>query len=121
MQSPSAQTKSSETRCATLTLPPRRGFTTASPAPTGQTNIQGFCTDPKNAKAFADMRKGEMFTGRVQDTEPFANTSPYCFIEFNNLMNFNGASQPRSKWTAITAGIYSHHLFVAEIAHELFP
>ena len=50
-----------------------------------------------------------------------ASTSPYAFVEENNVMGFNSPTTPRAKWLHFSPQIHSHHLFVAEIASELFP
>jgi len=109
------------TRVAALNLPPRGSFTTASPPPAGKTNIGTFCSNPANAAALTNMRDGEATVANPGQLAGSATTSPYAFIEFNNLMNFNDPNQPRSSWISFPPGIYSHHLFVAEIAWELFP
>ena len=49
-----------------------------------------------------------------------APASPYAFIEENNVMGFNSSAIQRSLWLHFNPQIYAHHLFVAEIAHELF-
>jgi hypothetical protein len=102
-----------------LALPPRGSFTTGA-AVAGQTNIQAFCSDPANAAALRDMRRGEMGAAHVSDLASLVDTSPYAFVEWNNLLNINDPSLPRTAWRSVSPGIYSHHLFVAEIAAELF-
>lgn len=103
-----------------LRLPPRGTLTSAAPPAPGKTPIRAFCTDPTRAAALRDLRSDER-VGNIATYGARADTSPYAFIEFNNVMAFNDPSIPKSRWTAFVPGIYSHHLFVAEIAHELFP
>lgn len=112
-------------RVSTLTLPPRGSFSTATPTPPGRTSLRDFCADPANAAALTAMRDGEppsptsLLPPRVVTAR--ATTSPYAFIEENNIMSFNNPARPRAQWDRFSPQIYSHHLFVAEIAHEMFP
>ena len=103
-----------------LPLPARGSFSTRTPLPPGMTSIRAFCSDPANAAALRALRSGERGVAHVSDLEPFADTSPYAFVEVNNLLNINDPGAPRTQWRTVSAGIYSHHLFVAEVAHELF-
>ena len=84
------------------------------------TSLSAFCADPANATALRNLRRGERGVANVAALERFADTSPYAFVEVNNLLNVNNPNLPRTQWRSVSAGIYSHHLFVAEMAHELF-
>jgi hypothetical protein len=79
-------------------LPARGRFTTASPAPAGMTNIHDFART--NAAAIRAIVRHE--------NDPV--TGLKTFIDTNNLIRLG---------TVFSAGIYSHHLFVAELAHEV--
>ncbi len=103
-----------------LTLPARGMFSTATPTPAGMTSLRAFCADPANATALRNLRHGERGAAHVSGLERFADTSPYAFVEVNNLLNVNDPNLPRTQWRVVSPGIYSHHLFVAEMAHELF-
>jgi hypothetical protein len=81
-----------------LTLPARGRFTTTSPAPAGMTNINDFART--NAAAI------RAITAHEND----AGTGLKTFIDTNNLIRLG---------TVFSSGIYSHHLFVAELAHEV--
>jgi hypothetical protein len=111
-------------KVAALTLPTRGNFTVKTPPPTGKTNINAFCSDKKNVTALHDLRDGEPANPTsLLTTAQFAaraNTSPYAFIEQNNVLGFNAAGTPPESAMHFNPQIYSHHLFVAEIAHELF-
>jgi hypothetical protein len=80
-----------------LTLPPRGSFTTHSPPAPGATNINDFAT--ANSAAIAAIVRNESGPDGLK-----------TFIETNNLLKLG---------TTFGAGVYSHHLFVAEIAQEL--
>lgn len=111
-------------RVSALRLPPRGNFSTASPTPAGKTDLNAFCADPVNRAALIAMRDGEPAspTDILSATQRTARApqSPYAFIEENNVLGFNNNSAPRSTWLHFSPQIYSHHLFVAEIGHEMF-
>ncbi|HEV2780935.1 MAG TPA: hypothetical protein VGX25_16245 [Actinophytocola sp.] len=103
---------------AALPLPARGSFTTANPAPSGKVNINAFTRDPTHAAALRALRTGER---RVSDVGALAGSeerSAYAFIEWNDLLNLRNPNDPRSTWRSVSPGIYSHHLFVAEVAGE---
>lgn len=85
-------------RSQLLTLPPRGRFTSRSPAPRGMTNINDF--SHTNASSIRSIVRGEAHR----------TTGLKTFIDDNNLIRLG---------TVFSAGIYSHHLFVAELAHEV--
>jgi Domain of unknown function (DUF4157) len=103
-----------------LPLPARGRFSTVTPLPAGMTSVTAFCADPANAAALRNLRRDERGAGHVSDLVRFAGTSPYAFVEVNNLLNINDPGAPLTQWRVVSPGIYSHHLFVAEMAHELF-
>jgi hypothetical protein len=89
-----------------LPLPPRGGFTAAATSSAGQPNLRAdcrprtqtcFCRDQRSA--IAAIIRGESNPGGL-----------LTFIHANDLTRFG---------RQFTPGIYSHHLFVAEIVHEL--
>jgi hypothetical protein len=80
-----------------LTLPPRGSFTTHVPPAPGMTDINAFATT--NAAAIAAIVNNES-----------TPTGLKTFIDANNVIRLG---------RAFGAGVYSHHLFVAEVAHEL--
>lgn len=111
-------------RVGALHLPARGNFSTVTPTPAGKTDLNGFCGDPANRAALIAMRDGEPtpaanILSAAQYTAR-ASTSPYAFIEENNIMAFNTPGTPRSGWSHFSPQIYSHHLFVAEIGQEMF-
>lgn len=83
-----------------LALPARGLFTTASPAPAGMTNINDFART--HAKAIQ--------TILLQENNPVTGMKP--FIDNNNLIRLGVGN-------LFSSSIYSHHLFVAELAHEV--
>ncbi len=111
-------------KVSALILPPRGGFSTITPLPPGKTSISAFCADRANAAALRALRDGEPPdpTSLLTTAQYAARaaTSPYAFIEQNNVLGFNPAGTPAAALSHFNPQIYSHHLFVAEIAHELF-
>ena len=107
-------------KVAALPLPPRGTFSAASPPPTGKISFNAFLRDPGHRAALAALRTGERRVDNVGQLAGSENTSPYAFVEWHNLLNLNDESLPRDQWRSVSAGIYSHHLFVAEIADDLF-
>jgi hypothetical protein len=111
-------------KVSALTLPPRGSFSTQNPPPPGKTSIIAYCADPHNAAALRAMRDGEpsqpTSTLSTSQYAARAATSPYAFIEQNNVPGFNAPGRPAASLVHFNPQIYSHHLFVAEIAHELF-
>ncbi|MDT5012493.1 MAG: hypothetical protein QOH57_4110 [Mycobacterium sp.] len=101
-----------------LALPPRGSLSAVDPVPPGKTAINAFMT--KNKAALAALREGEGGYDNVQQEAGLINTSAYAFVEWNNLLNLNDEDQPRTTWRSVAPGIYSHHLFVAEIAADVF-
>lgn len=85
-------------RSQLLPLPPRGLFTTASPAPAGMTNIIDFA------------RAHRVEIHRIDHNRDNASTGLKHFIDSNNLLLLG---------MSFTAGIDAHHLFVAELAHEV--
>ena len=81
-----------------LALPARGTFTTKSPAPPGMTNIIDFSN--ANLPAIRQILAHE---SRPAD-------GLRAFIDANNLIQLG---------RTFSADIYSHHLFVAELAHEV--
>jgi hypothetical protein len=111
-------------RIKALKLPSRGNFSKITPLPAGKTSLSAFCSDPANQSVLADMRFGEpsdptSFLAPAEVTK-LAATSPYAFIEENNVMGLNSPAIPRAQWLRFNPQIYAHHLFVAEIAHEVF-
>lgn len=107
-------------KVAALPLPPRGTFSAASSAPAGKISLNAFLRDPGHRAALAALRTGERGVANVGQLAGSENTSPYAFVEWHNLLNINDESLPRDQWRSVSAGIYSHHLFVAEIADDLF-
>jgi hypothetical protein len=101
-----------------LALPPRGSLSAVDPVPAGKTPINAFMK--KNKTALAALREGEGSYNDVGQESGVKDTSAYAFVEWNNLLNINDESQPRSSWRSVRPGIYSHHLFVAEIAADVF-
>jgi hypothetical protein len=108
------------TKVAALPLPPRGTFTAAFPAPTGKLSLNAFLRDPTHSAPLTALRIGERSVANVGQLAGDKDTSPYAFVEWHNLLNINDESLPRDRWRSVSAGIYSHHLFVAEIADDLF-
>lgn len=81
-----------------LTLQPRGRFTTSATPNAGQVSLIGFCNS--NGAAINTIVR--------QESDPAVGLKR--FLDNNDLVRFGGS---------FTAGIYSHHFFVAEIAHEL--
>jgi hypothetical protein len=123
-RSPSPLPSVIASRIGALTLPSGGSFSTATPTPPGKTNLGSFCADPGIGAALIAMRDGEPAkpTGvpSASQLSARASTSRYAFVEENNVMGFNSPTAPRAKWLHFSPQIYSHHLFVAEIASELF-
>jgi hypothetical protein len=103
-----------------LALPARGTFTTMDPAPGGKININAFSRDPTNAAALRALRAGERGAPNVGALAGSEETSAYAFVEWNDLLNLRNPNDPRSTWRSVSPGIYSHHLFVAEVAGETF-
>ena len=99
-----------------LGLPTRGSFTTATPAPTGKVNINVFSR--AHTPALAALRAGERAVPNVGALAGSETTSAYAFVEWNDLLNLRDPSTPRNTWRSVSPGIYSHHLFVAELAQE---
>jgi hypothetical protein len=83
-----------------LPLPPRTTFTTRPGAPSTMVNIN----------AFATANRGQI--GSIVGAEDRPSVGMKSIIDANNLTRMY-SSPPFS------AGILSHHLFVAELAHEI--
>jgi hypothetical protein len=105
---------------AALPLPPRGSFSAETPPPPGKTSIAGFCRDRAHAPALRALRRGERHVANVGQLAGNENTSAYAFVEWNDLLNLRDPAAPRNQWRSVTPGIYSHHLFVAEVADDLF-
>jgi hypothetical protein len=84
-------------RAQLLPLPARGLFTTRSPAPAGQTNINDFARQHRSAIRAIVANEDDPATGLK------------AFVDSNNLALLG---------TPLAAGTDSHHLFVAELAHE---
>jgi hypothetical protein len=85
-------------RAQLLTLPARGLFSTLSPPPPGMVNIE----------AYAATNKAAIDAIVKHENDPLSGLK--TFIDNNNLIRLG---------VKFTAGIYSHHLFVAELAHEV--
>jgi hypothetical protein len=107
-----------DSKVKALPLPPRGSFSAADPLPAGKTGLNAFMRS--NAAALAALRTGEGQVANVGQLSRLVNSSPYAFVEWNNLLNINDERAPRSQWRSVSPGIYSHHLFVAEVAGEVF-
>ncbi|MEA3077550.1 MAG: hypothetical protein QOF60_2458 [Actinomycetota bacterium] len=101
-----------------VTLPSRGSFSANSPPPAGKTSINAFVR--ANRAALRGLLVGERSVNNVGQLSSARDTSPYAFVEWNNLLNINDPNAPRDQWRSVSAGIYSHHLFVAEVADDLF-
>lgn len=99
-----------------LGLPPRGSFTTTTPAPSGKVNINAFTRS--HTAALAALRAGERAVPNVGALAGTETTAPYAFVEWNDLLNLRDPSAARNTWRSVSPGIYSHHLFVAELAQE---
>jgi hypothetical protein len=99
-------------------LPPRGSFTAESPPATGKTDFNKFGRDNK-AKLKA-MLTGEVAGAKtVQDLAAKKDTSPYAFLEWENVLNISDrSSTDRRKWRVIQPAIYAHHLFVSELGGD---
>lgn len=101
-----------------VTLPPR-GTLSASPTPpAGRQSVNKFCA--ANKAALEALRAGEKEVPNVGALSGRETSSPYAFVEWHDLLNLRDSTQPRDTWRSVTPGIYSHHLFVGEIAADLF-
>ena len=107
-----------QAKVSALPLPPRGSLSAVDPVPKGKTPINAFMT--KHAAALLALRDGEGGYAHVSDEASLINTSAYAFVEWNNLLNLNDEGLPRTAWRSVAPGIYSHHLFVAEIAADVF-
>jgi hypothetical protein len=87
-----------------LTLPPRTKFTTRKGGGAGMTNINAFASDAANKKIIASL------TDKKVEKGP---SGIWTFVKDNNLHRMFNGPKPFSP------GIMSHHLFVAELAHEI--
>jgi hypothetical protein len=105
---------------AALALPARGTFTTEDPPPSGKVNINSFSRDPANAAALRALRAGERSPRNVGELAGLEETSAYAFVEWNDLLNLRDHAKPRRQWRSVSPGIYSHHLFVSEVAGDLF-
>jgi hypothetical protein len=83
-----------------LPLPVRGSFTTRSAPPASMTDIRAFTT--ANAPAIAAIVRDELKPAGMK-----------TYVDANNLTRLFQASGP------FGPGIMSHHLFVAELAHEI--
>ena len=107
-----------QAKVTALALPPRGSLSAVDPVPAGKTPINAFMK--KNKTALAALREGEGAYTNVGQESRVKDTSAYAFVEWNNLLNLNDENQPRTSWRSVLPGIYSHHLFVAEIAADVF-
>lgn len=105
---------------AALALPPRGTFTTENPPPSGKMNINAFSRGPANRAALAALRVGERRVPNVGALAGSEETSAYAFVEWNDLLNLRDPADQRTNWQSVSPGIYSHHVFLAEVAGELF-
>jgi hypothetical protein len=101
---------------AAVPLPPRGSFTAETPAPPGKININEFSRT--HARALTALRAGERGAPNVGALAGSENTSPYAFVEWHDLLNLRDPSAPRTGWRSVSPGIYSHHLFVAEVGGD---
>ena len=107
-----------QAKVSALPLPPRGTFTSSPSPPAGKQSINVFCA--ANKTALANLRTGEQTVNNVGALAGTETTSPYAFVEWHDLLNLRDSSQGRETWRSVTPGIYSHHLFVGEIAGDLF-
>jgi hypothetical protein len=98
-------------------LPPRGTLTADSPAATGKVD---FTTFARRRKAqIKAMLTGEVFGAKnVQELAGKKDTSPYAFVEWENVLNLSDRVGDRSTWRVVQPGIYAHHLFVAELGGD---
>jgi len=85
-------------RSQLLTLPPRGNFTTLASPVLPMVNINDFC------------RTNRASITTMISNETNATTGLKTFLDTNNLGRLG---------SAFSAGIYSHHFFVTELAHEV--
>lgn len=85
-------------RSQLLPLLPRGRFTTSLPEPAGMTNINDFAKAHRAAIRQIDVNRDDLDTGFKH------------FIYLNNLLQMG---------ISYTLSIDAHHLFVAELAHEI--
>jgi len=98
-------------RSQLLSLPARGLFTTSSTPSSPQINIPDFCAPKSSARAAINaIIKDELQLKREPKTRTILFEGLCSFINRNDVMRAGQAFSP---------GIYSHHLFVAEIAHEI--
>ena len=109
-----------DAKVAALPLPRRGAFSALTPAPAGRISLNEFLRDPSHRAALRDLRSGERGVANVGQLADEMNSSPYAFVEWNNLLNINDERLPRDEWRSVSPGIYSHHLFVAEVGEDLF-
>ncbi len=66
------------------------------------------------------MLTGEVFGAtNVGQLEAKKDTSPYAFIEWQNVLNLGDRrGEDRKTWRVVQPGIYAHHLFVAELGGD---
>jgi hypothetical protein len=106
----------------------QRDATRAAACAGGSARVGRHCSDLDAIKRVDDPAEGEWFRWLRAPTTPLnhaiVDRSPYFFINTQNLMRYfaspliNAAGQPVA--SGFNQGIYAHHLYVAEIAHELF-
>ena len=84
----------------------------------GKTNINDFIKS--HAAALKALLVGERAVNNVGALAGSETTSPYAFVEWNDLLNLSGRDHnlSRNTWRSVSPGIYSHHLFVSELAGE---
>ncbi|WP_433733964.1 hypothetical protein ACQP0C_17635 [Nocardia sp. CA-129566] len=92
-----------------IPLPSLGAFSTRTPAPSGKQSITAFCrTNQVALQAIIDQAQG--------------NHGLQYFIEQHDLARFGQRLDRRNRalppGQMIAPGIYSHHLFVTELAHE---
>jgi hypothetical protein len=104
-------------KVAALPLPARGSFSAADPVPSGKTGLNAFMRSHK--AALEALRTGEGQVANVGQLSRLVDNSPYAFVEWHNLLNINDEHAQRSEWRSVPPGIYSHHLFVAEVAGEV--
>lgn len=99
-------------------LPPRGTFTAAATAPRGRVRIQDFVASHR--AALSAMLAGEGKVSNFLSLRPRVETSPFAFVEWHNLLNLNDPRADRRTWQSREPFVYAHHLFVAEIAEDMF-
>jgi outer membrane protein OmpA-like peptidoglycan-associated protein len=95
-------------RSQQLTLPLRGLFTTSTTPSSSQVGIAQFCKT--NAAAIKVIVQKELQRKRDPKTKDIVFEGLCSFVNNNDVMRSG---------TAFSPGIYAHHLFVAEIAHEM--